>query len=193
MRRWSVARRIRRPTGGSVSRWFSGCRPRWCIRCSGWWSADCPLAVHVWRRRRERLAADAAFVAELPDWSTCSACAAGAGLTVHHADRSGSRRQWGHGGVTRSARCAAACRSVNVSSTRCRNWSLDLGEPMRPLVARVGLGRARRCARCARRSNGSADDRRAMCDAGEPRKRPAACRCSCSSPWWLACCPRSRC
>ena len=44
-----------------------------------------PLGLHMWRRRRERRAAEAGLIAEVPDLVDLFRVAAGAGLTVHHA------------------------------------------------------------------------------------------------------------
>ncbi len=93
-----------------------------------------PFGVHLWRRRRERRAADAALVAELPDIVDLFRVAAGAGLTVHHAIE-----------AVRSVSAGPVADALGAVSRRVAfgerltdalpELAADLGDPIRPLVA----------------------------------------------------------
>jgi tight adherence protein C len=93
-----------------------------------------PLGIHVWRRRQSRRAADAAFVAELPDVVDLFRVAAGAGLTVHHAIE--AVRGVSVGPVAQAL--GAVHRRVSFGdrlTDALPELARDLGEPTRPLVA----------------------------------------------------------
>jgi pilus assembly protein TadC len=100
----------------------------------GLFTGGLPFAIHFWQRHRRRRAADAAFVAELPDVVDLFRVAAGAGLTVHHAIE--AVRGVSAGSVSQAL--GAVHRRVSFGerlADALPELVDDLGEPMRPLVA----------------------------------------------------------